>query len=173
MKRMRAWGWLPVAALLATGAVSVSRAQELVIDSFDSPGRLTFQTTGSATNYWVEWASSPAGPWTNLWESLVNITHLPPVGVITCSVPMCYRVVAHVIAPEGMVLIPSGSFQMGDKYWSFYKPRLEQMLLAKQGTDGSWLSPGGHERNAGKAYCTAMAILALSVGHHYLPIYQR
>jgi hypothetical protein len=46
-------------------------------------------------------------------------------------------------------------------------------LLAKQQADGSWKSSGGEEQNAGKVYCTAMAILSLSVKHHYLPIYQR
>jgi len=48
-----------------------------------------------------------------------------------------------------------------------------KLLLDKQQADGSWNSSGGEEQNAGKVYCTAMAMLSLSVKHHYLPIYQR
>jgi hypothetical protein len=46
-------------------------------------------------------------------------------------------------------------------------------LLPQQQPDGSWFSSGGEEQNAGKVYCTAMAMLSLSVRYHYLPIYQR
>ena len=48
-----------------------------------------------------------------------------------------------------------------------------KLLLDKQQADGSWNSSGNEEQNAGKVYCTAMAMLSLSVKHHYLPIYQR
>jgi prenyltransferase beta subunit len=66
-----------------------------------------------------------------------------------------------------------GMFQMGDKYWDFYRPRLEALLLGLQKDDGSWPTPTGSEARAGNTYSTAMAVLSLSVKYHYLPIYQR
>jgi hypothetical protein len=64
-------------------------------------------------------------------------------------------------------------FQMGDKYFLSYYPKLVSILLRHQGKDGSWLSDDGHDRTGGRNYCTAMAVLALSVEYRYLPIYQR
>ena len=63
-----------------------------------------------------------------------------------------------------------GMFQMGGKYWEYYRPRLEALLLSLQRADGSW--PVGNAR-AGPVYPTAMSVMALSVKYHYLPIYQR
>jgi hypothetical protein len=41
-------------------------------------------------------------------------------------------------------------------------------------TDGSWNSRGGlDDARFGSNYCTAMAILALTVEYRFLPIYQR
>ncbi len=64
-------------------------------------------------------------------------------------------------------------FQMGDKYFLSYYPKLVAILLAHQGKDGSWLSDDAHDRTGGRNYCTSMAVLALSVEYRYLPIYQR
>lgn len=64
-------------------------------------------------------------------------------------------------------------FQMGDKYFLSYYPKLVSILLAHQGKDGSWLSDDAHDRTGGRNYCTAMAVLALTVEYRYLPIYQR
>jgi prenyltransferase beta subunit len=50
---------------------------------------------------------------------------------------------------------------------------LADVLLERQGTDGSWQAENGSEQAAGKAYATSMAVLALAVDYHYLPIYQR
>jgi len=66
-----------------------------------------------------------------------------------------------------------GMFQMGDKYSEFYRPRLEALLLGLQRDDGSWPTYEGNDGQAGPAYTTSMAVLALSVKYHYLPIYQR
>jgi hypothetical protein len=66
-----------------------------------------------------------------------------------------------------------GMFQMGDRYSEFYRPRLEALLLGLQRDDGSWPTYEGSEGQAGPAYTTSMAVLALSVKYHYLPIYQR
>jgi hypothetical protein len=64
-------------------------------------------------------------------------------------------------------------FQMGDKYFQVYYPKLATILLDHQEKDGSWLSGDGNDRSGGRNYCTAMAVLALAVEYRYLPIYQR
>ncbi|MGP0062271.1 MAG: prenyltransferase/squalene oxidase repeat-containing protein [Isosphaeraceae bacterium] len=64
-------------------------------------------------------------------------------------------------------------FQMGDKHFLTYYPKLIAILLGHQGKDGSWLSNDAHDRTGGRNYCTAMAVLALTVEYRYLPIYQR
>ncbi|HUW35270.1 MAG TPA: prenyltransferase/squalene oxidase repeat-containing protein [Planctomycetota bacterium] len=66
-------------------------------------------------------------------------------------------------------------FQAGDKYWEFWQPHIEKILLEKQSPDKSWPpSPGdSHASQAGPVYMTAMATLALSIQYRYLPIYQR
>ena len=81
-------------------------AQDFRIESFDHPGQLTFNHITNATSYRVEWAPSPGGPWTNSWEALRYIP-APVSGSVTCSVAMCYRVVAEL----GIVMaqIPGGS----------------------------------------------------------------
>ena len=68
---------------------------------------------------------------------------------------------------------PQALFQMGDKYFLPYYPKLVKMLLEHQDKNGSWLSDDGNDRSAGREYCTAMAVLALTVEYRYLPIYQR
>ena len=64
-------------------------------------------------------------------------------------------------------------FQVGDKYFQAYYPKLVAMLLEHQQKDGSWLSGDGNDQSGGRDYCTAMAVLALAVEYRYLPIYQR
>ena len=66
-----------------------------------------------------------------------------------------------------------GTFQLGDRYFLPYYPRLVSILLDHQGQDGSWLTGDNHDRTGGRNYCTAMAVLALTVEYRYLPIYQR
>jgi hypothetical protein len=69
--------------------------------------------------------------------------------------------------------VPQALFQVGDKYFRGYYPRLVTILLEHQEGDGSWLSNDGNDRTGGRNYCTAMAVLALAVEYRYLPIYQR
>ena len=64
------------------------------------------------------------------------------------------------------------TFQLGDNYWSAFKPRMHEVLLQNQKPNGSWLG-GGYDANFGPNYSTAMAVLALTVEYRYLPIYQR
>jgi hypothetical protein len=64
------------------------------------------------------------------------------------------------------------AFQLGGNYWSVYRPRLHEVLLRNQSGSGFWEGKSA-DSSYGRAYCTAMAILALTVEYRYLPIYQR
>jgi prenyltransferase beta subunit len=59
-------------------------------------------------------------------------------------------------------------YQLGDNYWKVYQRRLHEALLGAQRTNGCWDGDG-----VGRDYCTAMAVLALTVDYGFLPIYQR
>lgn len=63
--------------------------------------------------------------------------------------------------------------QLGDKYWATLYPKLVDVLLAKQQPDGSFAGGSGQEQDAGAAYQTSMACLALCVPYRYLPLYQK
>ncbi len=81
-------------------------AEDLVIDSLESTGELSFTEITNATSYRVEWAPSPGGPWATSWQAL-NFMPASGSGSVTCSVAMCYRVVAEL--GIAMVQIPAGS----------------------------------------------------------------
>jgi hypothetical protein len=49
----------------------------------------------------------------------------------------------------------------------------EFALVAAQTPEGSWLPRNGNEKSAGAVYATSLALLSLSVYHHFLPIYQK
>ena len=59
-------------------------------------------------------------------------------------------------------------FQLGGTHWERFAPLLYKHVLPQQATDGAW-----HGGNYGKAYQTAMRVLALTVTYRQLPIYQR
>ena len=61
-----------------------------------------------------------------------------------------------------------GMFQLGGKYWAEFAPLLYKHLLNTQGSDGGW-----NQVHYGRAYETAMRVLALTVTYRQLPIYQR
>ena len=63
------------------------------------------------------------------------------------------------------------TFQVGGNYWSAYRTKLHQVLLRYQSSAGSWM--GDYDGRYGASYCTAMAVLALTVEYRFLPIYQR
>lgn len=52
------------------------------------------------------------------------------------------------------------------------RARVEGLLLPRQQADGAWDGADGSESGQGRVYCTALALLSLSVRHAYLPIYQ-
>lgn len=55
----------------------------------------------------------------------------------------------------------------GDERWTNWYPEARDLMLAKQGPDGSW--PDGN----GKHYATAMACVMLQLPNNALPIFQR
>ncbi len=103
--------------LLLTGVLAV-QAEDVVIQSIDQAGRVTFSAVSGATGYRVEWAPVVAGPWTNFAAAAALLDNLPHTGsgMVTCAVPIVYRVVATMTnpPPADMVLIPAGSFVMGN-----------------------------------------------------------
>lgn len=64
--------------------------------------------------------------------------------------------------------------QLGGKYWQTVYPKLVDHLLTLQQDDGAFRFGGGsgQENDAGPAYRTSMAVLALCVPYRYLPLYQ-
>ena len=73
----------------------------------------------------------------------------------------------------GMYYCAQGMFQLGEAHWEEFGAYMYELLLQLQRSDGSWPEPGGNEGRAGTCYSTAMAVLAMSVAHRQLPIYQR
>jgi len=67
-----------------------------------------------------------------------------------------------------------GMSRAAPEIWESYGPALEKVLTDHQNADGSWPNPpGDDEGSQGPVYMTAMAVLALSVHRHLLPVYQR
>lgn len=73
----------------------------------------------------------------------------------------------------GCYYYAQGMHQRGNPLADTANENVKKLLLPRQRSDGSWESSDGQERDAGLVYSTSMAILSLSVGHHFLPIYQR
>ena len=112
MKQMR--GWIAV-ALMCAGLAGAGMAEELAIQSVNGTGRLVFNELTSATNYRIEWASSPAGPWTNFtFGAGAFLDNIPATGFgsVTCAVPVFYRVVA-VVTNGVLTLDAAGSLAFG------------------------------------------------------------
>ena len=75
----------------------------------------------------------------------------------------------------GIYYTSQAMFQLGDNYWKAYRENLHEMLLQSMAPRevGFWLGRTGDDAFYGPNYCTAMAILALTVEYRLLPIYQR
>lgn len=73
----------------------------------------------------------------------------------------------------GLYYFAQGMHQRGGSHAERAASIVSELLLSKQKDNGAWESSSGEEQNAGSVYCTAMAVLSLSVKYHYLPIYQR
>jgi hypothetical protein len=66
-----------------------------------------------------------------------------------------------------------GMYQRGDKHAAAARKQMADLLIPIQSREGWWDGVGGEERQGGKVYATSLAVLALSVKNHFLPIYQR
>jgi sulfatase modifying factor 1 len=99
-------------------ACAAAQAQAPLITSFSGSGVLLCSNLVPGSVATVEWASSVTGPWTNNWAGLDAVT-VASNGMFQVSVPMFYRVrgmayTTNATTPDGMALIPAGSFTMGD-----------------------------------------------------------
>ena len=98
------------ALALGTGVAAFGQP---VITSFSGNGVLVCSNLAPGSVATVAWASSLAGPWCTNWAGLGAVT-VDSNGAISVSVPMFYRVCGVAYTPPNMVLIPAGSFTMGD-----------------------------------------------------------
>lgn len=80
----------------------------------------------------------------------------------------------------GIYYSAQAMFQVGEKpgetnYWNGYRKTLHELLLRQNPPKaaGHWTGFGWDDSKVGPNYCTAMAILALTVEYRFLPIYQR
>lgn len=77
----------------------------------------------------------------------------------------------------GVYYMSQAMFQVGGQYWKWYRDYLHWLLLHpngnRQAPGGFWTGVSGDDQMAGTNYCTAMAVLALTVEYRFLPIYQR
>jgi hypothetical protein len=75
----------------------------------------------------------------------------------------------------GIYYTSQGMFQIGGQYWKVYRQVLHYLLLNqyRPQAGGFWTSRSPDDASAGVNYCTAMAVLALTVEYRFLPIYQR
>ena len=71
----------------------------------------------------------------------------------------------------GTYYYAQGMYQRGGEAATEAARRVHEVLLPLQEPNGSWKPVSDLERN--KVYCTALALLSLSVKYHFLPIYQR
>ncbi len=72
-----------------------------------------------------------------------------------------------------MYYYAQGMYQRGGKYADLAKSKVPEILLKMQSREGWWQGEGEEQGAAGKTYTTSMAMLALAVKNHFLPIYQR
>jgi hypothetical protein len=67
-----------------------------------------------------------------------------------------------------------GMYQRGGKYAEAAERLVPAILLPLQQREGWWQGPDNDEMgHGGKTYVTSLAVLALAVKNHFLPIYQR
>jgi hypothetical protein len=69
--------------------------------------------------------------------------------------------------------ISQAFYHLGGKYDKEGNGKLRDSLLASQGPEGTWPQGQGQEMEAGEAYRTSMAVLALCVSFRYLPLFQK
>jgi formylglycine-generating enzyme required for sulfatase activity len=132
-----------VSVCVTAGLLGVAQAGELSIMSFGGNGQLVFNTLNDGTNYdyRVEWAPSPAGPWSCFEGAagLLQSISSTGSGSITSSVPMCYRVVAMPPYLRGMVRIPAGTNAGADPEIGAYSLTVEEFYMDRyEVTKSQW-----------------------------------
>lgn len=73
----------------------------------------------------------------------------------------------------GTYYYAQGMYQRGGEHAKTARKLVQEMLLAEQQGNGSWVAANSSEKDHGAVYATSLAILSLSVKYHYLPIYQK
>lgn len=73
----------------------------------------------------------------------------------------------------GCYYYAQGMYQRGGDHAATARQKTEQMLVGAQNSEGAWYPRNGNEKSAGPVYATSLALLSLSVYHHFLPIYQK
>jgi hypothetical protein len=73
----------------------------------------------------------------------------------------------------GCYYYAQGMYQRGGDHAATARQKTEQMLVSSQSAEGAWFPRNGNEKSAGPVYATSLALLSLSVYHHFLPIYQK
>ena len=73
----------------------------------------------------------------------------------------------------GCYYYAQGMYQRGGDHAATARQKTEQMLVGAQSPEGAWFPRNGNEKSAGPVYATSLALLSLSVYHHFLPIYQK
>ena len=73
----------------------------------------------------------------------------------------------------GCYYYAQGMYQRGGDHAATARQRTEQLLVGAQSPEGNWHPRNGNEKSAGSVYATSLALLSLSVHHHFLPIYQK
>ena len=102
-----------------------SGEQVLAIQGFVRDGTIVFTEAARATGYQVE--SGTGGDWTSVTSTPATGSGMATATVSMAGASMLYRVVATVTnppVPPGMVLIPAGSFMMGDSFSEGYSREL-------------------------------------------------
>jgi hypothetical protein len=70
--------------------------------------------------------------------------------------------------------VTQASYQAGGEQWKTWYPAIRDILVRRQGADGSWSKNDGYaEAGTGPEYATAMSVLVLQVPAGLLPIYQK
>ncbi|MCA1963160.1 MAG: hypothetical protein LDL31_04350 [Prosthecobacter sp.] len=73
----------------------------------------------------------------------------------------------------GCYYYAQGMYQRGGDHAATARQKTENMLISSQSPEGAWYPRNGNEKSAGPVYATSLALLSLSVYHHFLPIYQK
>jgi hypothetical protein len=107
----------PITAILALMVMVALNApgQSSIIPSSSQNGVLVCSNLAPGSVAVVEWAPTASGPWTNTWAGLDSVT-VASNATVFMSVPRYFRVRGTYYLPPNMVLIPAGSFMMGDTF---------------------------------------------------------